>query len=58
MWQQRDVERRLWQYRGASAHNSTSRATLDDLLPLGGLGENLSARDVMSTETDLLCYRY
>lgn len=45
------------QYHGASAHNYTTRASLDDLVPLGRLGDDVMARQVLCTESELMCYR-
>ncbi|KAI1464569.1 Di-copper centre-containing protein [Daldinia caldariorum] len=35
-----------------------AEATLDDILPMAKLAKDIPVRDVMSTQTDLLCYTY
>lgn len=45
-------------YNGPSEHESEVEASLDDLLRLGEMATNLKIKDVMSTESDMLCYRY
>lgn len=34
------------------------QATLDDVMTMRELAEDIKVRDVMTTDTDLLCYRY
>jgi len=34
------------------------QATLDDVMTMRELAEDVKVRDVMTTDTDLLCYRY
>ncbi|KAH8645967.1 hypothetical protein BGZ60DRAFT_392289 [Tricladium varicosporioides] len=60
MWQQVDHGRRVMQYTGPLDHDLMSPApipSLDDVLPLP-LGDGTKIRDLMSTESDLFCYRY
>jgi tyrosinase len=56
-WQQAHPEHSN-AYSGPSSHDSNDAASMDDLLPYGELAKSLPVRDVMSTESDLLCYRY
>ena len=58
MWQQIDLPRRLVDYGGKAATNSTERATLSDLLQVGALAPAVKVSEVMNTESTLLCYRY
>lgn len=46
------------EYTGPSKHGSDQEASLDDLLPMGTLAKVVQVREVMNTESDLLCYRY
>ncbi|KAK6379302.1 hypothetical protein LTS17_006220 [Exophiala oligosperma] len=68
MWQQKDPERRLYEYHGPnpsrehkqsdSAALGESFASLDDVLTYEPLSRNITVRDIMSTKTRRLCYRY
>ena len=57
-WQQKDSQNRKWQYRGLAAHNSTDPASLNDIIPMGGLAPNIKVSEIIDTESDLLCYIY
>ncbi|KAM5353432.1 hypothetical protein ACJ41O_000082 [Fusarium nematophilum] len=60
-WQQADLSAREFDYTGDEASlNSTSRvpASLDDVLLMGGLAEDIRVRDIMDTTTLRLCYKY
>ena len=54
MWQQKDRDRRLSAYHGSVKHP----ASADDVLPYEPLSANITVRDILNTETDILCYRY
>jgi tyrosinase len=54
MWQQKDRGRRLYVYHGSAEHP----ASPEDVLPYEPLSANITARDVLNTETSKLCYRY
>lgn len=58
MWQQRDLPRRLTEYYGPTGMNSSEKATLQDILSLGGLVDDVLVADIMDTEGGYLCYRY
>jgi tyrosinase len=38
--------------------SQTWDASLDDEFNMWGMGPNITVREIMSTETDILCYRY
>lgn len=57
-WQTRDPEPRMWQYRGRAGNYSSETASLDDILPMGGLAPDIPVSDIIKTEGDTLCYRY
>ena len=57
-WQQMDLDIRGQQYLGVAETNTTGKASLADLMPMGGLAPDLKVSHIMSTESDLLCYRY
>lgn len=38
--------------------SKTWDASLDDVFNMYGMGENITVRELMSTETEYLCYRY
>ena len=57
-WQRVDIERRQWEYLGRAANNSTDRASLADVIPMGGLSADIEVSDIMKTEGELLCYQY
>ena len=40
------------------AMNSTERAAVTDVLPLGGLAPDFTVEEIMNTEGTKLCYRY
>jgi tyrosinase len=56
MWQQGGQGSRVMQYTGPK-DDADSTPSLDDVLP-PPLGDGTKIRDIMSTEGDLLCYRY
>ncbi|KAI1804823.1 Di-copper centre-containing protein [Daldinia bambusicola] len=63
LWQQEDPESRTNAYGGIKTQNNPGEpappeATLDDILPMIKLAKDIPVRDVMSTQTDLLCYTY
>ncbi|KAF7864306.1 uncharacterized protein EAF02_010274 [Botrytis sinoallii] len=58
-WQKVDPERRLRDYGGkAGTIESTREASIDDLLHVGSLGRTIAVSEIMSTETEILCYIY
>ncbi|KAL2217410.1 hypothetical protein M432DRAFT_516476, partial [Thermoascus aurantiacus ATCC 26904] len=58
-WQQIEPQEQLTEYSGEAAYVDDSKdATLDDLIPLGGLAPDVRVRDIIDTESGLLCYRY
>jgi tyrosinase len=62
-WQQRDLRQRLWQYRRASnegngEYQESQKYSLNDDFHFGGLAPDRKVSDIMSTESELLCYRY
>lgn len=67
LWQQRDAPSRFHEIQGAKFgpsmgfHDSKSandNASLDNLLPMGGLGIDRTVREVMDAGNNLLCYTY
>ena len=57
-WQRAHPEKRLAEYIGKAAHNSTEKASLADVIPMGGLGPDVTVRKLMNTEGGALCYGY
>jgi len=57
-WQQFDLAKRTTEYIGKAATDSRDKASLEDSMPMGGLAADIKVLEVMSTESDLLCYRY
>jgi tyrosinase len=49
---------RLSEYSGKARYGSEERASIHDVLPMGGLAPDIPVSEVMSSESDLLCYRY
>ncbi|KAE9372643.1 Di-copper centre-containing protein [Stipitochalara longipes BDJ] len=47
-----------WQYLGPSSNISGIQASLDDAIPMGDFAPGLTAMELMSTESDILCYIY
>lgn len=45
-------------YTGKKRHNSTENASLDDVIPMGGLAPDVRVGDIIRTENGFLCYRY
>ena len=58
MWQQMKPEKRLWEYNGHSGDDPSRPAALTDPLYIGDLAPTVQAKDIMNTESELLCYRY
>ncbi|KAM0144229.1 hypothetical protein ACHAO1_000512 [Botrytis cinerea] len=58
-WQKVEPERRLRDYGGKAGTIESSReASINDLLHVGGLGRAIAVSEIMSTETEILCYIY
>lgn len=58
MWQQRDLHTRALEYVGNASLDSEDRASINDILPMGGFSLDIHVSAVMNTESDFLCYRY
>jgi tyrosinase len=64
LWQQQDLEARINQYEGPKNNmrifkNMTQvEASLEDIVEMGGFADDILVRDLMSTQSDLLCYSY
>jgi len=62
IWQQRAPDVRLWEFHGPAEDfrdgGANSSSSLGDLLPMAGMAPDRQVKEVMSTETELLCYRY
>ncbi|KAI9703544.1 MAG: hypothetical protein M1820_005848 [Bogoriella megaspora] len=58
LWQNRDWANRAHQYEGPAATNSSSRASITDMLPFGDLTLDVKVSDIIETEGQVLCYRY
>ena len=56
-WQQVSPENAA-SYNGPREHQSKHEADLDDLIRMGEFVNGVKVEDVMSTESELLCYRY
>ena len=58
-WQQIQPAERLTDYSGPTNSSGTaSQAALEDILQTLGLAEDITVLDIMTTESDLLCYKY
>jgi len=57
-WQQIDLAKRATEYIGKAVTDSSDKASLEDSMPMGGLASDIKLLEIMSTESDLLCYRY
>ena len=53
-----DFGKRGKMYKGKTRHNSTEEASLNDVVPMGGLAPDVKVRDIIGTENELACYRY
>ena len=49
---------RAGQYQGVAAHGESNKASMEDLLLMGGLAPDIPVSHVLDTEGDFLCYRY
>jgi tyrosinase len=63
LWQQEKPEERNFMFGGIRTEDQNDgvvppQATLDDVMTMRELAEDVKVRDVMTTDTDLLCYRY
>ncbi|WQF83004.1 Putative tyrosinase copper-binding domain, di-copper centre-containing domain superfamily [Colletotrichum destructivum] len=59
MWQQRNLRPRLSDYGEIKKHEAVTQTSLSDAISIGGImAPDIHVSDVMSTESDLLCYRY
>ena len=57
-WQQQDPQRRLVEYVGNGGGGLDDKALLEHELEYGDLLPAVSVKDVMDTQSSLLCYRY
>ena len=57
IWQKEDAERVI-EYNGPKDGHSEMAASLDDMLSMLELAPDIPVRDMMSTESDTLCYVY
>jgi len=60
-WQQLNSTGRDFMYGGNRYQQGTANqtaATLADLMPLAGFGPDLAVGKLMTTRSELLCYRY
>lgn len=53
-----DFRHRSTEYGGVAETNSTVKASLEDILPMGGLAPDVKIAKIMETESELLCYKY
>jgi len=64
MWQQQDIEAHATQYEGYGENTRVyknvthSSASLDDWMIMGGLGDPVQVKNLLSTQSELLCYSY
>jgi tyrosinase len=56
-WQALHEENRL-DYIGVASHHSKEKASVTDLLLMGGLAPDIAVSQVLTTRGDLLCYKY
>ena len=49
---------RLKDYSGKAAYTSSSKASLKDPLPMGGLASGVRVEEMMNTKSKLVCYEY
>ena len=56
-WQTENADRQD-RYEGIAAHGTTSRARITDRLEMGGFAPDVKVSAVLSTTSNLLCYRY
>lgn len=66
VWQQRDPAERLYQIRGPAEDfrfeheegHGHSKASVEDIMPMGGLADDTKMKSVMDTRAGFLCYEY
>nr|A0A142I737.1 RecName: Full=Tyrosinase-like protein phomQ1'; AltName: Full=Phomopsin biosynthesis cluster protein Q1' [Diaporthe leptostromiformis]AMR44289.1 tyrosinase [Diaporthe leptostromiformis] len=64
LWQQRDPVGRLYQVRGPAKDfryhegHEVSEGSIEDVMPMGGLAEDIKMKSVMDTRAGFLCYEY
>lgn len=57
-WQGMDERKRRRVYSGKTSHNSSKDASLDDIIPMGGLAPDTTVGNIIDTQSGVLCYRY
>ncbi len=60
LWQKADFANRAYEYSGVKLQISGQifKAALNDTMLMLGMAKDLPVRDIMTTETELLCYGY
>jgi tyrosinase len=62
LWQQQNPDKRNHEFFGAlgseNPDESEGTATLEDKILMLGLAEDVSVHDVLTTNSEMLCYKY
>lgn len=63
LWQQEDPRKRLSEYGGIRTQDQFDgvippEAMVEDWLPMRGVADDLQVKDLLLTESNLLCYSY
>ncbi|KAF9696441.1 hypothetical protein EKO04_005173 [Ascochyta lentis] len=63
LWQQEDPEKRTFEFGGIRTKDKKDGVTpppaaLEDIMRMNGLAKDIPIRDIMSTQSNLLCYTY
>jgi tyrosinase len=57
-WQTMDLPNRLNMYEGLAAHKTARNASIEDVIPMGGLAPDARVKDIMDVQAGILCYCY
>jgi len=57
-WQHDDFPDRRIAYEGRAGRNEDRNASLNDIIPMGGLAPDIKVADIMNTNAGIFYYKY
>ena len=53
-----DLLTRRFSYEGSAGNHAATNASLEDIIPMGGIAPDIKVVDILDTESGILCYKY